>query len=141
MTRFYSILADAVLLLHFAYVAFVVVGLLTVWAGYFLRWNFVRNFSFRLAHLASMGVVVLESVFGVTCPLTTWEQRLRVLAGDGQYDQTSFLQYWVHRILFYRASAEVFLIIYVVFFAALLLSLWVVKPRWPTDRRPASGKK
>lgn len=134
MTRLYSILADAVLMLHFAYVAFVVVGLLVIWTGYFLRWSFVRNGWFRLAHLGCMGVVVVESVFHVTCPLTTWEQQLRMLAGDGQHYQTSFLQHWVHQVLFYRASDEVFLVIYVVFFAALLLSLWIVRPRWPGSR-------
>ena len=136
MARFYSILADAVLVLHFAYVVFVVVGLLVIWGGYFLRWSFVRDFWFRLAHLACMGVVVVESVFGVTCPLTTWELQLRLLAGGGQYYQGSFFQHWVHRILFYRASEEVFLVIYTVFFALLLLSLWVVKPRWPGRNRP-----
>jgi len=124
-------LADAVMLLHFAYVAFVVVGLLAVWAGYFLRWSFVRNFWFRLAHLGCMGVVVLESAFGVTCPLTTWELQFRLLAGGGQYYQSSFLQHWVHRVLFFRAGEDVFLIIYAAFFALLALSLWVVKPRWP----------
>jgi len=134
MRHLYSILADAVLMLHFAYVAFVIVGLLVIWTGHFLRWSFVRNCWFRLAHLGCMGLVVVESVFDVTCPLTTWEQQLRVLAGNGQHYQTSFLQHWVHQILFYRASEEVFLVIYVIFFAALLLSLWIVRPRWPASR-------
>jgi hypothetical protein len=136
MTRLYAILADAVLVTHFTYVAFVVVGLLLIWAGYFFRWSFVRNFWFRLAHLGCMGVVVVESVFGVTCPLTTWELQLRLLAGEGQYYQGSFIQHWIHRVLFYRASEEVFLSIYVVFFVLLLLSLWVVKPCGPGRSEP-----
>lgn len=136
MTRLYAILADAVLVTHFAYVAFVVVGLLVVWAGYFFRWSFVWNFWFRLAHLGCMGVVVVESVFGVTCPLTTWELQLRLLAGEGQYYQGSFIQHWIHRVLFYRASEEVFLAIYIVFFVLLLLSLWVVKPCGPGRSEP-----
>lgn len=132
MARFYSIMADAVLVAHFAYVAFVVVGLMVIWVGYFFRWSFVRNFWFRLAHLGCMGVVVLESVFGVTCPLTTWELQLRLLAGSGQYYQGSFIQHWVHRILFFNAGEGVFLVIYAGFFVLLLLSLWVVKPHWPS---------
>lgn len=131
MARFYTILADAVLVLHFSYVVFVVVGLLVIWVGYFLRWRFVRNFWFRVAHLSSMGVVVLESVFGVTCPLTTWELQLRLFAGGGQYYQGSFIQHWVHRVLFYNVGEGSFVAIYAGFFALLLLSLWVVKPRWP----------
>lgn len=126
------------MLLHFAYVAFVVVGLLAVWAGYFLRWGFVRNFWFCIAHLACMGVVVLESAFGATCPLTTWELQLRLLAGGGQYYQGSFLQHWIHRVLFFRAGEEIFLIIYTAFFALLVLGLWIVKPRWPARWRRSS---
>jgi hypothetical protein len=37
--------------------------------------------------------------------------------------------------MFYRASEEVFLAVYVAFFAALVLSLWFVKPRWPAGGR------
>jgi len=135
MTRFYSILADVVLVAHFSYVAFVVVGLALVWIGYFLRWGFVRNGRFRLAHLAAMGVVMLESVFGVTCPLTTWEMRLRLLAGGGPYSQGSFLQHWIHRILFYPADEGVFRVIYAAFFALVLLSFWIVRPQWPPGSR------
>jgi hypothetical protein len=58
-----------------------------------------------------------------------------VLAGGGQPYATSFLQHWVHRVMFYRASEEVFLAVYVAFFAALVLSLWFVKPRWPAGGR------
>ena len=43
-TDFYSMLAHIVLLIHFAFVTFVVLGLLLTWLGYFLRWKFVRNF-------------------------------------------------------------------------------------------------
>lgn len=135
MTRFYSILADVVLLAHCSYVAFVVVGLVLIWIGFFLRWDFVRNFWFRLAHLAAIGVVVLESAFGVTCPLTTWEMKLRALAGGGQYYQGSFLQHWIHRILFYQASEGVFLVIYAAFFGLVLLSFWIVKPHGPSHGR------
>lgn len=139
MARFYSIMADAMLVAHFAYVAFVVVGLMVIWTGYFCRWSFVRNFWFRLAHLSCMGVVVVESVFGVTCPLTTWELQLRLLAGSGQYYQGSFIQHWVQRVLFYSAGEGVFLAIYVGFFALLLLSLWVVKPRRPGRSESLTG--
>lgn len=131
MTRFYTILADAVLMLHFAYVAFVVVGLLVIWAGYFGGWCFVRNFWFRMAHLGCMGVVVVESAFGVTCPLTTWEMQLRLLAGGGECYQGSFIQHWIHCALFYDAGEAVFLGVYAGFFILLLLSFWVVRPRRP----------
>src|SRR2546423_13921105 len=47
----YSLLAAFVLLAHFAFVAFVALGLLVIWVGYFCGWPFVRDLRFRLAHL------------------------------------------------------------------------------------------
>jgi hypothetical protein len=129
--RFYVALADALLVLHVAFVAFVVVGLVLIWIGRFAGWRWVRNFSFRVAHLLAMGVVLLETLGGVDCPLTVWEDRLRVLAGGGERYAGSFLQHWLHRLLFYDASETVFQVAYTLFFLLLALSLWIVKPRWP----------
>lgn len=133
---FFSILADAVLLIHFAYVAFVVLGLVYVWVGYFAGWRAVRSFAFRLGHLIAMAVVVLESLLGWTCPLTTWEHELRLLAGGGErYGEESFMQHWIHEIMFFDCAPATFTIVYIVFFAALVLSVIVVPPRRPFAKR------
>ena len=131
MARLYTLLADLILILHFAFVAFVVAGLVLVWVGRLRRWGFVRNFWFRLAHLLAIGVVAAESLAGFVCPLTIWENSLRLLAGGGQRYQGSFVQHWLHRVMFFEASESTFTILYVLFFAAVALSLWLVKPRWP----------
>jgi hypothetical protein len=131
MARLYALLADLILILHFAFVAFVVAGLFVVWVGWLCRWRFVQNFWFRLAHLLAVGVVVAESLAGFVCPLTIWENNLRLLAGGGERYQGSFVQHWLHRLMFFEASESTFTILYVLFFAAVALSLWVVKPRWP----------
>ena len=92
--RFWYLLsADVVLVVHFAFVLFVVLGLAAIWIGWFCKWKAVRNVRFRVAHLACMGVVVLESVFGVVCPLTTWEKDLRFAAGSEVYEETS-MKHW-----------------------------------------------
>jgi hypothetical protein len=125
----YGLLADGILLLHFAFVLFVLGGLISVWVGYFARWKFVRNPWFRVAHLLAMGVVVAESVGGVICPLTTWEGELRMKAGEGPSYAGSFIQHWVHRVMFFEVREGAFTIIYVVFFALVVLSFVVVRPR------------
>lgn len=127
----YFVFADLVLALHLAIVAFVVLGLPVIWIGFWRNWDFVRNFWFRLAHLAAMGVVLAESVFGVLCPLTIWEERLRLLAGGGRQYAGSFVQHWVHWILFYQADERVFTALYAAFFGAIVLSLFLVRPRGP----------
>ena len=127
--RLYLLLADLVLAVHFAFVAFVVVGLLLIWLGWFRRWNLVRNAWFRIAHLAAIGVVAAESVLGFVCPLTTWENQLRALAGGEHYEE-SFVQHWLHRAMFFDLGERVFTILYIVFFLAVALSLWLVPPVW-----------
>ena len=137
---YYRLLADVILVVHFAFVLFVVLGLLAVWAGRFLGWSWVRNFWFRLAHLLAIGIVAGEAVGGVICPLTTWEARLRELAGEAGGYEGSFVQHWVHRLMFFEASQSTFTAIYVAFFVLVLASFWWVKPRWPTRRTPSAPR-
>jgi polyferredoxin len=85
MRLLYRLLADLVVTVHFVYVAFVIVGLMLIIAGTALRWRWVRNFWFRVLHLAMIGIVVAEAWCGVVCPLTSWENKLRQLAGQAAY--------------------------------------------------------
>jgi len=131
LQRFYLGLADLVLVVHASFVAFVVVGLVLIWIGQVRRWAFVRNFWFRVAHLAAIGVVAAESLSGFVCPLTTWEDQLRLLAGGEQRYAGSFIQHWLHQVIFFDLSESAFTIAYVTFFLAVALSLWLVPPRLP----------
>ena len=126
-----GLFADLILLLHFAFVLFVVLGMAVIWLGYFCHWSFVRNFWFRLSHLLAMGIVVAESFMGVMCPLTVWEDQLRQQAGGNFIYQGSFIAYWLHRVMFYDASPMTFTVIYTLFFGAVLLSFWFVVPQGP----------
>jgi hypothetical protein len=124
-----AFLADTILILHFAFVLFVVGGLLVTWIGYFAGWRFVRNPWFRIAHLLAMAIVVAESLFGIICPLTNWETSLRAKAGEDPAYQGSFIQHWVHRLMFFEISEKTFTLIYVAVFAFIALSFVVVPPR------------
>src|SRR5216117_1338477 len=123
----YLLLADAILLLHFLFVALVVGGLVLIWVGYFAGWKFVRNPWFRIAHLLAMAFVVGESILGTMCPLTTSEDRLRMRAGEGTTYAGSFIQYWIHRVMFFEIPERVFTAIYIAFLALIFLSLIVVR--------------
>jgi hypothetical protein len=126
-TVWYLIAADSVLLLHAMFVAFVVFGLLFILAGQFAGWVWVRNRRFRIAHLAAIGVVVLQSWFGVICPLTTIEMTLRARAGDATYSGT-FIAHWLESVLYYAAPAWVFALCYTVFGAVVIVSWFWVRP-------------
>jgi hypothetical protein len=127
--QFYSLLADFVLLVHFAFVAFVVLGFVLIWAGHFCRWPFVRDLRFRIGHLAAIGFVLAESLGGFVCPLTTWEDQLRTRAGAGPGYSGSFMQHWFGLILFHDWSEQTFTVIYAAFFLFIALTFWIVRPQ------------
>jgi len=126
MQQFYQPLADAVLVLHASIVAFIVIGLLLILIGGFRNWTWTVNPWFRVAHLVGIGIVVLQSWFGVLCPLTTFETWLRQQAGSLTYKE-SFIQFWLQEILFYQAPSWVFAVAYTAF-GLLVLLTWLKFP-------------
>lgn len=125
---FYLLAADAILLLHVLFVVFVVTGLLLIFVGGFRGWSWVRNRWFRVVHLAAVAVVVVQSWFGVVCPLTGIEMALRSRAADSVY-VGSFVSHWLETLLYYRAPAWVFIVAYMLFGLAVLLGWFWVRPR------------
>ncbi len=122
-----SALADLVLVVHGLFVGFVVFGFLLTLLGLARGWAWARRPGFRYAHLAAIGAVVLQAWFGIECPLTTLETALRVRAGEAGYG-TSFIQDWLHRLLYYQADTWVFTLVYSLFGAAVVLVWWFAPP-------------
>ena len=117
-------MADLVVVVHFAIVLYIVGGLAAVWLGAPLGWRWVRNPWFRYLHLAAIGYVAAEALLGVACPLTVWEDLLRGRAGAD-----SFVGRWVRRLLYYDAPAWAFTTAYVAWALATLATLRLVPPR------------
>ena len=124
----YHIAADSILFIHVLFVAFVVLGLVSILVGARLSWAWVRNPWFRSAHLAGIAFVVLQAWIGAICPLTTWEMALREKAGDAVYSG-SFVSFWLERLLYYQAPQWVFVLGYTVFGALVAVSWYWVRPR------------
>jgi hypothetical protein len=128
--QLYNMLADLTLAVHVAFVLFVVGGQVLIVAGWILGWCWTRHRVFRTLHLGAIALVVLEGWFGLDCPLTVLENRLRNLAGT-RFQAESFIGYWLQRLLFYTAPAWVFNLVYSVF--ALLVVVTFL--RYPPQRR------
>lgn len=123
-------LADLVLVVHAAFVLFVVGGLFATWTGAALGKAWARNPWFRGTHLAAIAFVVAQTLLGYTCPLTIWEDALRGAAtGEG------FIQRWVGALLYWHAPAWVFAVAYSAFGAVVAVTWWLIPPR-----RPSSGR-
>jgi hypothetical protein len=119
-----AILADLILIVHFLFVAFVVGGLALIWIGAAAGWQWVRNFWFRVAHLAAIVFVAGEALAGVWCPLTIWEDALR-----GVHGEKSFVARWIHRLMFYDFPGWMFTVAYVLFALVVIATLVWLPPR------------
>jgi polyferredoxin len=122
-------MADAILVVHFGIVIFIVGGLLAVWVGAAAGWGWVRNRWFRYLHLGAIAFVAAEALFGVMCPLTMWEDMLR-----GGARAESFVGRWLRYFLFYEAPEWLFTALYMAWTVATLATLWQVPPR-PVNRK------
>jgi len=96
-----SVAADTVVVVHMAFVLFVVFGGFLV-----LRWR-------RLAfiHLPAAAWGVLIEFFGWICPLTPLEQRLRQAAGQASYSE-GFIEHYILPVLYpvpFTRSMEILL--------------------------------
>jgi Protein of Unknown function (DUF2784) len=121
-------LADAVLVVHALIALFIVGGLVAIWVGSGLGWEWTHLRLFRLAHLFAIGLVSILSLLGLACPLTVLEDWLRN-GSAGTIGAQGFIQRWVSRLLFYDVSTWVFTLAYVVFALVVLLTWRLVPPR------------
>jgi hypothetical protein len=119
----YTLFADLILIVHFLIVIFIVGGLAAIIAGHPLNWAWIYQPYFRWGHLGAISVVVLQTWLGRLCPLTSWEQALRDQAGQDSYS-VSFVQHWLHRLLFFEADMWAFGTAYTLF-GALVLYYWL----------------
>jgi polyferredoxin len=134
-----QLLAHLIVILHALYLSFVVGGLLLILVGIVRRWQWIRNFCFRLAHLAAIGLVAVEAVFGWMCPLTSWEKHFLEQAGEQSYGG-DFVAYWASRLLYWDFPPWVFNILHIAF-ALLVIAVFVLAPpRWPRRKREKVGE-
>jgi hypothetical protein len=126
----YGFLADLVVVIHCIYIAFVLLGQAGITLGWALRWQWVRNPWFRVAHLAAIAFVAFEAAIDMVCPLTVWENQLRTLAGQGTRAGT-FMGRLFHDLIFVSLPNHYFDWMYFGF-AALVFATFVFCP----PRRP-----
>jgi len=123
-----AIWADAILVAHAAIVVFVVAGLVLMLIGVARGWTWVRNLWFRIAHLATIGIVVAQAWLGQLCPLTIWEAGFRRAAGQA-FHERSFIEHWVSQVLFFDLPWWIFLTTYTIFALLVILAWWQYPPK------------
>ena len=90
------LLADLVLITHFAIAAFLALGMLLIPLGAYWHWAWVRSRRLRQIHMGLMVLIAIEALFHITCPLTTLEAYLRKSTAPESFwaDQLGKILYW-----------------------------------------------
>src|SRR3972149_3185070 len=125
----YRILADFLVFIHLAFAGFIVLGTAAILLGIVLKWQWVRNFWFRMVHLLMIAAVVVEELLGFSCPLTDWEDYLRGQAGQAVTGET-FIGRMLHDILFWDVPLDTMTTIHFLFGFAILAGFFLAPPRW-----------
>lgn len=85
----YRLVADAVMLVHFAFILFVAVGALLAWRWPRMVW----------AHLPALAWGIGTVTIGLPCPLTSLEKALDRRADGGAYDG-GFIDHYVEGVVY-----------------------------------------
>ena len=126
----YGIAADIVVAIHFAYVAYIVVGQLAIMVAAPFKWQWARNPWFRFTHLCAIGYVAYEAIYHIRCPLTIWEERLRALAGQATADGDTFLGRLIHNMMFIDNQPEIwYTTLYLAMFILMIQGVMMYPPR------------
>jgi hypothetical protein len=123
----YRVLADAVVITHFAFIAFVVTGPLLARRRRSLVW----------LHLPALAWAVGIVAIGYECPLTALENHFRRLAGERVYPG-GFVDHYIENVLYPQRFTPLVLTLAAVAIAAGYAGL--VRADRPAARRPVHGR-
>ncbi len=126
----YGFFADAMVCLHVLYCGFVVLGQAMILFAAPFKWQWARNPWFRYSHLLAIGIVVLEEAMGWRCPLTVWEEQLRVLDGQTAAVSESFLGRMARDILFQDLPQIFYTTVHVAMGVVVAQGVLMFPPRW-----------
>jgi len=129
--------ADLILVVHALIVCYVIGAQLMIVLGWLRGWAWVRNAWFRLFHLVTILIVMLQAWLGLLCPLTVWERELRRAAGQA-FHERSLIEHWVTRYLYLDLPWWVFVLAYTLFAALVVWTWWRLPPRFGRRRRIAA---
>ncbi|MCL4428890.1 MAG: DUF2784 domain-containing protein [Deltaproteobacteria bacterium] len=132
--EFYSIAISSVYIIHLLYALVIVIGFFLIIIGFFAGWRWIRNFTFRLIHLLMIGIVAVESVFNIECPLTWLEYKLMSL-DHIKHGSMPFIAGMVDKVLYYNFPIWLFNAIYIVFGLTVFIVWFAIPPVYLKKQR------
>ena len=116
-TMFYKVAADVVILIHFLWIGFVILGFPV--ALYF------NSAKWRLIHLAAVILMILMQVTRTICPLTYLEGWLKSGGNTKDVYPGAFIAEWVERLIYVEdMTLEKIMYATMAYLMLILLSFW-----------------
>ena len=123
---FYRILADAIMVIHLAWIIFMIWGFVLTIRGFF-RPKFFERWLFRTIHLSGILFVTTLELLGKYCPLTLWENALRSHYNPETDYPGSFIIKHIEQMI-YPDVSPLLGISPTIRIAAVTLAVFVLKP-------------
>lgn len=110
VVRMARVLAETMMVLHFAFLTFLVLGGFLAW-----RWRGVIY-----AHLATGVWAILSLTVDLTCPITVWENFFRARAGMPVLE-TGFIDHYIDGVWYPESAALTVQLV----LGALVITSWI----------------
>jgi len=123
----HKIFADAIIVLHFLYILFMLLGFLLTGYALFFREKFFDRWLFRSLHLLGIFYVASLSILGKYCPLTILENELRLRYEVSLVYSGSFIVHYLERLVYPDVNPLV-IQIPTVFLAIFTIVVFIVRP-------------
>ena len=122
----YKILADAIVVTHFAWILFMLVGFMLTLYGFFWK-KFFDKWLIRTLHLFGIVYVSLLAIMGKYCPLTLWENVLRAKYDPSLTYPGSFMIYYAEKLV-YPDINPLLIRIPTTFIAVFTILVFIIRP-------------
>ncbi|MQY53541.1 MAG: DUF2784 family protein [Firmicutes bacterium] len=123
----HKIFADAIIVVHFLYILFMLLGFLLTGYALFFREKFFDRWLFRSLHLLGIFYVASLSILGKYCPLTILENELRLRYEVSLVYSGSFIVHYLEKLVYPDVNPLV-IQIPTVFLAIFTIVVFIVRP-------------
>lgn len=135
----YKILADIIVVMHFAWILFMLTGFIFTVIGFF-RKGFFERWLFRTLHLFGILYVSLLALMGKYCPLTIWENILRQKYDPNLTYGGSFIIHYIEKLV-YPDINPLLIQIPTTFIAVFSILVYILRPPIRTKDNHSCGVK
>lgn len=125
----YKLLADLIVVIHFIWIIFMLLGFLLTLQAFFYKRDFFKWFRFRIIHVLGIFYVALLSILGRYCPLTILENYLRSRYDPNLVYPGSFIIHYLEGLVYPQVNPLIILIP-TGFIAVFTVFAFILKPPW-----------